>query len=131
VSTPLAVSGTVQNPTLFPDQGPRWPVPPRDTRCWVRSGHHHRHEAAQITERPVRQEARKKNSRSKNAPANANPADASKTGSAKNRRAKGGSGRQIGVCDSATCRAASTKPMRNPSATLSDQPITRAMASAT
>lgn len=83
VSTPLAVSGTVQNPTLFPTKASLAGAAAGTALLGPGIGTTIGMKAAQITERLFSKKPPKKTDPAKTAPANANPAvtDASKTGS--------------------------------------------------
>jgi len=90
VSTPLAVSGTVQNPTLFPTKATLAGAAAGTALLGPGVGTTIGMKAAQITERLFSRKPPKKTDSAKTAPANAKPTttDASKTGSAKAGAAK-------------------------------------------
>jgi hypothetical protein len=112
VSTPLAVSGTVQNPTLFPTKAALAGAAAGTALLGPGVGTTIGMKAAQITERLFSRKPAKKTGPAKTAPANANPAaaDASKTGSAKAGAAKANAGTKPGSEAPQPAAPLSTKP---------------------
>jgi hypothetical protein len=74
VSTPLAVSGTVQNPTLFPTKSALAGAAAGTALLGPGVGTSIGMKAAQLTERLFSRKPAKKTDPAKTAPANANPA---------------------------------------------------------
>jgi len=110
VSTPLAVSGTVQDPTLFPTKAALAGAAAGTALLGPGVGTTIGMKAAQITERLFGRKRAKKTDASKNAPANANPADASKTASAKTGAPKEEAGAKSESATAQPAAPASTKP---------------------
>lgn len=112
VSTPLAVSGTVQNPTLFPTKAALAGAAAGTALLGPGVGTTIGMKAAQITERLFSRKPAKKKDPAKTAPANANPAtaDVSKTDAAKSGAAKADAGAKPKPADPQPAAPLNTKP---------------------